>query len=88
VLLWYDKEFDRLDAPRTAPQEGVPPVIAGEAGTISANRRLSFLTGFRDAAGRMSTDVRNWHPSDALIMIDRVGSLALSGRAQRSPKPA
>src|ERR1700730_17635669 len=60
-LLRYHKEFDRLDARRSAPQEGVPPVTAGEADTISANRCLSFLMGFRDAAGRMSTDVRNWH---------------------------
>ena len=31
--------------------------------------------------------VRDWHPSDALIKTERVGSLVLSGRAYKGREP-
>ena len=51
-------------------------------------RSMSF-----DARGLLhatpkDADGRCWHPSDALVRIERVGSLVMSGRAYNGREPA
>ena len=49
---------------------------------------MSFdARGLLHATPKKDADGRCWHPSDVLIRIERVGSLAFSGRAYDGGEP-